>query len=420
MDNNKSEKRATLHLGDNLKYLKSYPDCSFHSVIIDGPYALNSKEYDATEVARKYLQGESYLLGGKGFEGMKWDSDLPSLELLKELYRVLKPGGFVACFASNRTYDILAFTFRFAKFRIKDQLIWTYASGLPKGQWLSKQVKNENESNLLSGLNTALKPAFEPIVLAQKPIEVGETIVSNFLKHGTGALNIESVEVVKKDGKKRYSANIITDGSPVVNAGFANGNANFNICEFTILDSLLNPVLHYSKSQARDRDFGLDMYESNKRRTSIFGKKELDYKNIHVTVKPISLMRHLVRLLSRPGDTVLDCFMGSATTVVAAILENRRCIGMEIDPDYFAVGSERVRRTQELMSKYKANCPEQLMLHAQIDKDETELERLANNLLKNPKDLDLQAQFQKVDSDLRKLKSELRKLRSRAALKEAA
>lgn len=420
MDNKNSEKNVTLHLGDNLKFLKTYPDSSIHSVIIDGPYALNSKEYDAAEVARKYLQSENYFLGGKGFEGMKWDSDLPSLELLKELYRVLKPGGFVACFASNRTYDILAFTFRFAKFRIKDQLIWTYASGLPKGQWLSNQVDNEQDRNLLSGLNTALKPAFEPIVLAQKPLEIGETIVSNFLKHGTGALNIESVEVVKKDGKKKYSANIITDGSPVVNAGFVNGNANFNTCEFNILDSLLNPVLHYSKSQPKDRDFGLDLYESNKKRTSIFGNKEIDGKNIHVTVKPISLMRHLVRLLTRPGDTVLDCFMGSGTTMVAAILENRRCIGMEIEPDYFAIASERARRTQELLNKYKVNCPVQLALFAQIERDEVELERVAEDFLKNPKDRELQTQFQTVEFNLKRNKSELRKMLSGAALKKAA
>lgn len=139
---NLNSEDLVLHLGDNLKSLAAYKENSIHAVIIDGPYGLNSKEYDVQELVNQYQKGQSYMLGGKGFVGMDWDSDLPTLALCKELLRVLKPGGYVACFAGSRTYDILVFTMRWAGFLIKDQMIWTYASGVPKGEWLSRKERD--------------------------------------------------------------------------------------------------------------------------------------------------------------------------------------------------------------------------------------------------------------------------------------
>lgn len=402
---NQNQKDITLHLGDNLKALAEYKDNSIHAVIIDGPYGLNSKEYNVQDLVKQYQKGESYKLGGKGFVGMDWDSDLPTLALCKEILRVLKPGGYVACFAGSRTYDILVFTMRWAGFLIKDQMVWTYASGVPKGEWLEKQETDAEvlASKNLAGLNTCLKPAIEPIVLAQKPLADGETIRSNVKKYGTGALNIGAVMVTRKDGEQRYPANIIADGSKVVQAGFTDGNENFNSCTFNYLDKLLNPVLYYSKAQLRDKDFGLDKYHATKSRKALFTGNELNIKNIHPTVKPIALMRHLVRLLSRPGDIVLDCFLGSGSTGISALLEGRKFIGMEINKDYFDVANARIQRTQELIEKFKVTDPEHLTVLAELEEIDKKLDETAKLVLKNPGNRTYQGQLEKL-SQLKELR----------------
>lgn len=402
---NQNQKEFTLHLGDNLKALAEYKDNSIHAVIIDGPYGLNSKEYNVQDLVKQYQKGESYKLGGKGFVGMDWDSDLPTLALCKELLRVLKPGGYVACFAGSRTYDILVFTMRWAGFLIKDQMVWTYASGVPKGEWLENQETDPEvlASKKLAGLNTCLKPAIEPIVLAQKPLADGETIRSNVKKYGTGALNIGAVMVTRKDGEQRYPANIIADGSKVVQAGFTDGNENFNSCSFNYLDELLNPVLYYSKAQLRDKDFGLDKYHATKSRKALFTDNELNIKNIHPTVKPIALMRHLVRLLSRPGDIVLDCFLGSGSTGISALLEGRKFIGMEINKDYFDVANARIQRTQELIEKFKVTDPEHLTVLAELEEIDKKLDEIAKLVLKNPGNRTHQGQLEKL-SQLKELR----------------
>lgn len=398
---NQNQKDFILHLGDNLKALAEYKDNSIHAVIIDGPYGLNSKEYNVQDLVKQYQKGESYLLGGKGFVGMDWDSDLPTLALCKELLRVLKPGGYVACFAGSRTYDILVFTMRWAGFLIKDQMVWTYASGVPKGEWLQNQETDPEvlASQTLVGLNTCLKPALEPIVLAQKPLAQGETIRSNVKKYGTGALNIGAVMVTRKDGEKRYPANIINDGSKVVQAGFTDGNENFNSCEFNYLDELLNPILYYSKAQLSDKDFGLDRYKATKSRKALFSGSDLNVKNIHPTVKPIALMRHLVRLLSRPGDIVLDCFLGSGSTGISCLLEGRKFVGMEINKDYYAVANARIERTQELIETFKVTDPEHLTVLAELADLEMKLDDVAKLVLKNPANREYRSLLEKLSKD---------------------
>lgn len=402
----------TLHLGDNLTALKAYPPNSIHAVIIDGPYGLNSKEYDIEQLVQHYQKGQSYRLGGKGIGGMSWDSDLPSLELAKELFRVLKPGGFLVCFAGSRTYDILSLTFRWGGFRIKDQLIWAYASGVPKGKWLEKLAGDEEQRKKLAGLNSTLKPAFEPIVLAQKPIEEGETIVSNSLKHGTGALNIGAVKVMTSLGAEKYPANILTDGSKVVEKAFYGGAGFFNACPTNVLDSLFNPILFYSKAQATDREFALDKFDSLRTREGLFDGDSVAGKNTHLTVKPIALMRHLVRLLSKPGDVILDCFAGSGTTLIAALLEGRECVGVELMPEYFDIAKARSVRTIELMTEFNTTDPEKLILEIELSQLTNLLEKVANKLIMQPSNKELQREFEALDSKMRKTRVALKRLSS--------
>ena len=207
-----------LYLGDNLKTLKNLPDNSVDSIVTDPPYGLS-------------------------FMNKKWDYDVPSVELWKECYRVLKHGGHVLSFGGTKTYHRMVVNIEDAGFEIRDQIMWLYGSGFPKslniGKAIDKLEGNERDiigiSNNGSGVSniklnnhekgdtgigymdgsgkiftltqgesewegwgTALKPANEPICVARKPLSE-KTVAENVLKWGTGGINIDGCRVEFKD-----------------------------------------------------------------------------------------------------------------------------------------------------------------------------------------------------------------------------
>ena len=198
-----------LRVGDSLIVLKELEDNSVDSVVTDPPYGLK-------------------------FMSKKWDYDVPTTELWKEVIRVLKPGGHLLSFSSARTYHRMAVAVEDAGFEIRDQIMWVYGSGFPKshniGKSYDKKMGNEREvvgdnpntrpnsagddnqtheyghtgaakltkgTSPYEGWGTALKPAHEPIVLARKPFK--GTVVDNVIKYGTGGINIDKSRVVHTD-----------------------------------------------------------------------------------------------------------------------------------------------------------------------------------------------------------------------------
>ena len=195
--------------GNNIDLLKTLPDNSVDSIVTDPPYGLS-------------------------FMNKKWDYDVPSVELWKEVYRVLKHGGHVLSFGGTRTYHRMVVNMEDAGFEIRDQIMWLYGSGFPKslniGKAIDKLQGNEREDlgkSLVTRLNipkndiyeagirgkectitkgnsewegwgTALKPANEPICLARKPLSE-KSIAENVLKHGTGGINIDGCRVATDD-----------------------------------------------------------------------------------------------------------------------------------------------------------------------------------------------------------------------------
>lgn len=147
--------------GNCLNRLKELPDNSIDSVVTDPPYGLS-------------------------FMGKKWDYDVPSVDIWREVLRVLKPGGHLLSFGGTRTYHRLVVNIEDAGFEIRDQIQWLYGSGFPK----SHNLKGEH-----IGWGTALKPANEPICVARKPLERGLTVAENVLKYGTGAINIDASRI---------------------------------------------------------------------------------------------------------------------------------------------------------------------------------------------------------------------------------
>jgi len=219
-----------LMLGDCLEMMGEIEDGSVDSIVCDPPYGL-SKEPDMAEVLRRWLAGDDYMHKGKGFMGKSWDSFVPGPSVWRECLRVLKPGGHLVAFFGTRTYDMGTLAIRLAGFEVRDQLAWVYGSGFPKSLDVSKAIdkaagvsfgskpasgvgfmgadgpggynptKNQlyrvgestDAARQWEGWGTALKPAWEPICLARKPL-IG-TVAANVLEHGTGALNIDGCRV---------------------------------------------------------------------------------------------------------------------------------------------------------------------------------------------------------------------------------
>jgi DNA modification methylase len=210
-----------LLLGDCLEQLKNLPDNSIDSIVTDPPYGLS-------------------------FMGKKWDYDVPSTEIWKECFRVLKPGGHLLSFGGSRTYHRLAVNVEDAGFEIRDQIQWIYGSGFPKshniGKAVDKKLGNDREvvgetkagktalgqnsgwnshenrteieitkgNSEWEGWGTALKPAHEPIVMARKPLSE-KTVVDNVLKHGTGGINIDESRIgniIQDTSKNRREASV--------------------------------------------------------------------------------------------------------------------------------------------------------------------------------------------------------------------
>jgi hypothetical protein len=267
-----------------------------------------------------------------------------------------------------------------------------------KGTVVDITVPATPEAQQWQGWGTALKPALEPITVARKPL--GEkTVAANVLEHGTGALNIDGcrvasdtpIPVMKSTGGRkfeqthtqpnrknqqvgvqelgRWPANLIHDGSdevvglfPVTTSGGGDKRqkkaSTFNACvagrELPISTGIGGDsgsaarFFYCAKASKKDRDEGCEGLASKEwaregacvpeRANRPFNPS----KNNHPTVKPTALMRHLCRLVTPRGGTVLDPFMGSGSTGKAAVLEGFNFIGIEREAEYVEIAKARI------------------------------------------------------------------------------
>lgn len=314
-------------------------DWAVHHVdCLEGIAAIESDSIDAVVTDSPY---------GLAFMGKDWDRGVPGAVFWRNMLRVAKPGAHLLAFGGTRTYHRLVCAIEDAGWQIRDCLMWLYGSGFPK----SRSVRAAGEQ--WDGWGTALKPAWEPIVLARKPI-VG-TVDANVRAHGTGAINVdgcridigeEQIAVPQSSSESRNpsSYNFATDTEKLREAQAASVDRTNTLGRWPA-----NLLLDDVSAGVIDGECGDGLTEfGGVSRFFYIAKVSADERgsNTHPTVKPIALMRYLCRLICAPGGVVLDPFAGSGSTGVAAKMEGLRFVGFELNAEYAQIAKARIETAE--------------------------------------------------------------------------
>jgi site-specific DNA-methyltransferase (adenine-specific) len=301
--------------------LSALPACSVDALVTDPPY-------------------------GIAYQGHAWDRCLPEAVIWQECLRVMKEGSYGLVFSSVRLMHRLMVHLEDTGFIIKDVLFWVHVNGMPKNRNIALDIDEslgvesevvghykyvqgyakggadsytakshkpirEPASDLgkkYKGAGVNLKPAYEPIILVQKPMKAGN-VAENIIKHGTGALNLEETRIpyAVDEGKVGHNPH------PV-------GRVASNILRTVDLQDGYDKFFAVPKVRQHAEEF-----------------------NHHPTLKPVALMHHLVKLITFEGQTVLDPFMGSGSTGVACLECHRDFLGYELSAEYFAIAERRLQ-----------------------------------------------------------------------------
>ncbi len=395
-----------LYQADSRSALSYFPESSIDSIVTDPPYELK-------------FMGKSWDGSGIAYSDILW----------KQAFRVLKPGGHMLAFGGTRTFHRLAVAIEDAGFEIRDCIMWVYGTGFPKSMDIGKAIdkatgverevtgrakgigSNSGESRYgwndpadttdrryfdttapateaakqWDGWGTALKPAWEPILLCRKPFN--GTVANNVIEHGTGGLNIEASRIETReeggrpllevhalrpeveysgnslegrvDGslqsskaagstyKGRFPANLIHDGSDEVlelfpTLGKSRGGQDAKITgwgEGTATGKGTRTAIKGVDPGYGDSGSAARFFYSAKASKSDRGGPS----NTHPTVKPQSLTSYLCKLITPPNGIILDPFLGSGTTGVVCPPLGFQFIGIELELSSLQIAIERIQ-----------------------------------------------------------------------------
>lgn len=422
-----------IHNGDCVEVMASMESNSVDAIVTDPPYGLAfmGAKWDSFNggsgnqtISERQSEGKRYADENKGApryansHGKKvTQSEMVAFQLamtpiFEEALRVAKPGAHLLCFGGTRTFHRMACAIEDAGWEIRDTIMWVYGSGFPKSMDVSKAIdkhlgkKREKVPNPLAkqqtsyhtdvysgqgdrvfkqpipatdaaaqwdGWGTCLKPAWEPIIVARKPLN--GTVANNVLTWGVGAMNIDACRVAIEQGddvfaknphthskgkdsgiygtykeqqgnwsgaKGRFPANLVHDGSQMVldlfpDTGRSSGGGG-------VKAPGKNGI--YGSYSGHEYPQQLGMGDSGSAARFFYcakaSKKERGEGNNHPTVKPIALMKWLVTLVTPEGGVVLDPFAGSGTTLVACKELGRSCIGIERESEYVEIIKRRL------------------------------------------------------------------------------
>lgn len=340
------------------------PANSAHACITDPPYNLS--------------------MGG-GTEG--WDA-IPNFaawcELWgRELLRISKPGGWLVAFGSGKTWHDLATGMDKAGWDIMDSIIWHYPSGFMRGKPISDRLTAAGyaeRARQMDGRGTMLHSRHEPAILARAPLQGG--LVRTVGEFGTATMDVESTRLPngsappnvlvqhsplcggENDGLEcvegcpvpafgpnleyfptfRFEGKPSNEERPVITVEAGEGVKDLStlgsvrawVCAVC---GVLTQSYMKSGSKHSNRPHPVCDHDSYVPVTDNFSTKIK-----HNTVKPLGLMRWLVRLLTLPGDTIVEPFAGSGSTIEAAVMENRRVVGVERDIKSIELCRVRLRK----------------------------------------------------------------------------
>lgn len=293
---------------NSLKYIETLDDNSIDLIVTDPPYFIDKLDnnWNSKKITnRKHNSHIKHLP-----KGMKFDKKQVKnlydfyLNISKLLFQKLKPGGYYLSFSSPRLYHAIAMACEIAGFEVRDMINWVYTKSMPKGMSVShvirkmKDMSDDDKEKLIEEYKNfktpMIKSCFEPICVCMKPIST--TFIKNELNFKTGLIDFSNKVGINSN---RVIANIIT-------------TEKFN-----------------------------DTYDKNFL-VKKPNKKEKKLYNTHVTVKPIELMEHLIKIFSKKGALVVDPFLGSGTTAIACKNTGRKCIGIELNKEYFEISKKRL------------------------------------------------------------------------------
>ena len=398
---------------------------SVDAIVTDPPYALTANKKGGTGPASLNVASPA----GRarvttGFMGKAWDGKIPGVEAWAEVLRVAKPGAHLLAFGGTRTFHRLTCAIEDAGWEIRDCIMWVYGSGFPKSLDISKAIdraagaERANKTRITAkqwdGWGTALKPAWEPIIVAMKPRD--GTFAENAQRHGVAGLNIDGcrvgpghqngqgrdgeasserryadsgavVDIAATPGPRggdpagRWPANLIHDGSEEVvelfpqqtgggtpprrladNTRNTFGEFKGNECPSGIGGSSGSAARFFyaAKASRAERDAGLEgldpavLARSNQAIAEAERGSTIEaaagafnlariVRNNHPTVKPVSLLKYLCKLVSTPtGGTILDPFCGSGSTGIGATSNGQDFIGIEDVAEYCEIARKRI------------------------------------------------------------------------------
>ena len=292
--------------GDCLKELQHLEDNSVDLVLTDPPYFIHKLDSSWSKEKLDADKKNSHITNLP--KGMKYSkSQVKELfdfykEVSELVYKKLKPGGYFLSFSAPRLYHSIAMAKEIAGFEIRDIINWVYTQNIPKGMSVNhiidrmdlSETQKEELKKEYSGFKTPqIKSCHEPICVAMKPINC--TFIQNELNFKTGLLDFNQKIGINSD---KVPANILVT-----------------------------------------EDFE-ELYTKN----FLVGKPSKKEKgdNTHITVKPIKLLEHLIKLFSKENAVVLDPFLGSGSTAVACKNTERNYIGIEINKEYYEIAKSRV------------------------------------------------------------------------------
>jgi len=298
------ENITILH-NDCLSEIKKLKENSVDCIITDPPYFIDKLDnsWSSSQVNNDVRNSHITHLP----KGMKFDKNQVKnlyefyLEISQHLFKILKPGGYFLSFSSPRLYHAIAMSCEIAGFEIRDMINWTYTKSMPKGMSvshiidklnLSQDEKDSLKQEYKNFKTPQMKSCFEPICVAMKPIGK-TTFIKNELNFKTGLIDFS-----QKVGDNKYPANLITT---------------------------------YEFHSLYDSNFLIPKPN----------KQEKGKNNNHITVKPVHLIEHLIKIFSKENATILDPFLGSGTTALACMNTNRKCIGIELNQSYYEIALSR-------------------------------------------------------------------------------